>query len=55
MSTHNIHLHDKTCKMFLNICFLEISEEFCRDSKNKYKFAMVNKPSVSELLRFDCK
>ena len=36
MSTHNIHFHDKIenfHKMTLNICFLELSEEFPRDSK----------------------
>ena len=31
MSTHNIQFHDK--KISLNICFLELSEEFRRDSK----------------------
>ena len=31
LSTHNIQFHDK--KISLNICFLELSEEFCRDSK----------------------
>ena len=30
MSTHNIHFHDK---ISLNICFLELSEEFRWDSK----------------------
>ena len=36
MSTQNIHFHDKIGKipkMSLNICFLELSEEFSRDSK----------------------
>ena len=36
MSTHNIHLHDKIGKdpkVSHNICFLELSEEFPRDSK----------------------
>ena len=34
MSTHNIHFHDKigkTPKISLNICFLELLEEFRRD------------------------
>ena len=36
MSTHNIHFHNrvgKLPKISLNICFLELSEEFSRDSK----------------------
>ena len=33
MSTHNIQFHDKIRKCPLNICFLEVSEEFRRDSK----------------------
>ena len=32
MSTHNIQF-DKNKKISLNICFLELSEEFRRDSK----------------------
>ena len=31
MSTHNIQFHDKIRKKSLNICFLELLEEFCRD------------------------
>ena len=38
----------------LDICFLELLEELCRDSKNKFELTMVNEPSVFELLRFDC-
>ena len=52
MSTHNIQFRDK--KISLNICFLELLEGFHRDSKNKFQSAMVNKPSVFKLLRFDC-
>ena len=35
MSTHNIHIqfHDKIRKKSLNICFVELSEEFCRTQK----------------------
>ena len=36
MSTHNIHVQDitrKIPKISLSICFLELSEEFPRDSK----------------------
>ena len=32
MSTHNIQFRD-TIKYFHNVCFLELSEEFRRDSK----------------------
>ena len=39
--------------MSLNICFLELSEEFLRD-KNEFELTMVNEPSVFELLRFNC-
>ena len=45
MNTPNIN--------FLNICFQVLSEEFRRDS-NKVESALVNEPSVFELLRFDC-
>ena len=40
MSTHNIHFHDKigkNPKTSLNICFLELSEEFSREIKNNKK------------------
>ena len=33
MSTHNIQFDDKNKKISLNICCLELSEEFRRDSK----------------------
>ena len=52
MSTHNIQFHDKNKKNSLNICFLELSEEFRRDSKTS--LAMVNEPSELESSRFDC-
>ena len=42
MSTHNIYFHDnigKSPKISLNICFLEMSEKFPRDSKTSmWKF-----------------
>ena len=56
MSTHNILSHDKigkTHKISLDTCFLELSEYFRRDT-NEFELAMVNEPSVFELLRFDC-
>ena len=31
MSTHNIQFHDKIKIKSLNICFLELLEELCRD------------------------
>ena len=53
MRTRNIQFHDK---ISISICFLELSEEFRRESKkNEFEFAMVNEPSVFELLKFDCK
>ena len=36
MSTHNNVYHDKIKTKFLNICFLELSEEFHRGSKTKW-------------------
>ena len=33
MSIQNIQFRDKNEKISLNICFLELSEEFRRDSK----------------------
>ena len=33
MSTHNIQFHKEIKKASLNICFLDLSEEFRRDSK----------------------
>ena len=33
MSTNNIQFHDKIRNFSLNICFLELAEEFRRDSK----------------------
>ena len=31
MSKHNIQFHDKIGKISLNVCFLELLEEFRRD------------------------
>ena len=41
MSIHNIPFHDKIRKL-LNVCFLELSEEFYRDSKNEFESSKVN-------------
>ena len=32
MSTHSIQFHDKNKEISLNVCFLELSEEFRKDS-----------------------
>ena len=39
---------------FDSICFLELSEEFPKDSKNEFESAMVNESSVFEAFRFYC-
>ena len=50
MSTHNINFHDKIKKKSLNMCLLELSEEFRRDSKTSSD----GKRAIgAELLRFD--
>ena len=48
MSTHNIQFHDKIRKKSLNICFLELLEEFCR---KEFESSTLNEPSVFEPLR----
>ena len=40
-------------KISPNICYLEQSEEFRKDSKHEFELAMVNEPSKFELLMFD--
>ena len=37
MSTHNIQFHDNVRKFPLIFCFLELSEEFRRDSKKQVR------------------
>ena len=54
MRTHKIKFHDEKKKISLNKYFLEQSKEFRRDSKNKFELAIINEPSVFELLRFYC-
>ena len=54
MSTHNIQFHDKIRKNPLIIRFLELSEEISYGLKNVFELAMVNEPSMFELLWFDC-
>ena len=53
MITHNIQFHDKMRKKSLNICFLELLEEFRRNSKTSSNLTMVNETSMFELSRFD--
>ena len=36
-------------KLSLNTCFLELLEDFRRDSKNEFKLVMINEPSMLEL------
>ena len=58
MSTYNIHFLDKIGKIpkiSLNICFLELLEEFPRGVKNKFELAIVNKSSVFKSLGFTVK
>ena len=52
MSTHNIQFHDEIRKKSLNICFLELLEEFCRDWKKSS--STVNEPSVFEPMMLYC-
>ena len=51
MIIHNIRFHDKNKNISLNICFLELSGKFCRDSKNEFELSMVNELSMFELSR----
>ena len=48
ISTNNIHFHDQIrfffSKISLNICFLELLEEFRMDSKNEFESATVDFP-----------
>ena len=42
MSTHNIQFHDKIRKQSLNICFLELLEDFVGIVKNESESSTVN-------------
>ena len=53
MSTHNIQFHDEIKKILLFFYFVAIGRT-SQGLKNKFELAMVNEPSVFELLRFDC-
>ena len=56
MSKHNLLFHDKVGqlpKISLNICFLDLSEEFIRDSE-RLQISQVNESSVFESKRFYC-
>ena len=39
--------YEKFSQISQNICFLELSEEFCKDSKYEFKSAMVNELMIS--------
>ena len=46
MSTHNIHFHDKirkNPKMYLNICFLELSGNFLGNPKKRVRISHVKR------------
>ena len=53
MSTHNIQFHDKIRKFPKIFVFLSCRKNFV-GAKNEFELAIVNEPSVFELLRFDC-
>ena len=53
MSTNNIQFHDKTRTFSLIFVFMSYLKNFVGTQK-EFELAMVNKPSVFELLRFDC-
>ena len=53
MSAHNIQFHDKIRKFPYVFVFLSYRKNFLRTHK-RFELAMVNEPSVFELLRFDC-
>ena len=52
MSTHNIQFHDKVRKFRYIFVFLNNRKNFV-GTQNEFELAIV-KPSVFELLRFDC-
>ena len=52
-TTYNFMIKYENFPKYLNICFLELSKEFHRDSK-EFKLAIVNEPLVFELLRYNC-
>ena len=53
MSPHNIQFHDKIKKNTKILVFLSYRKNFV-GLKNEFEIAVVNEPSVFELLRFDC-
>ena len=54
MSTHNIQFHDKIRKFPFIFVFLRAIRKISLGLKNEFELAMVNEPSVFELLRFYC-
>ena len=57
MNTHYILFHDKFSqenfpKIQLNICFLELSEEFTWDPEWEFEPATISELSMFELLKF---
>ena len=53
MSTHNIQFYDEIKKNPTFFYFVAIGRT-SQGLKNEFELAMVNAPSVFELLRFDC-
>ena len=53
MSTHNIQFLDKIRKYPCTFVFMTYRKNFV-GTKNVFELAMVNEPSVFELLRFKC-
>ena len=52
MSTHNIKFHDYLRQFPYIFVFFSYRKNFA-GTKNEFELAMVNEPSVFELLRFD--
>ena len=53
MSTHNVQFRDKIRNFPKYLFSCAIGRIMC-GLKNEFELAMVNEPSVVELLRFDC-
>ena len=53
MSTHNIQFRDKIRKFPLVFVFWSFWKNFVV-TQNEFELVMLNKPSVFELLRFNC-
>ena len=54
MSTHNNQFHDEIIKKKNLLFYFVAIGRTSQGLKNEFELATVNKPSVFELLRFDC-